>query len=98
MGGGIGGGDTDAKANATDDSTAKAEEKIKEEWLRAYLGALKNNTGDAAAGEKKQSEQKQSESDAPAVAEMVTDDLVALAMADGGDEVWEDVEEEWEDA
>jgi hypothetical protein len=29
---------------------------------------------------------------------MVTDDLVALAMADGGDEVWEDVEEEWEDA
>ena len=31
-------------------------------------------------------------------AHVVTDDLVALAMADGGDEVWEDVEEEWEDA
>ena len=73
----------------------KAEEKIKEEWLRAYLGALK---GSSANGSGQTPElPKDGAGDEKPPEAMATDDLVAEAMA-GGDEEWEDVEDDWEDA
>ena len=90
-----GGGEKKTSKDSNDLSLQKAaEERIKEEWLRAYLGALKKgNDITAGEGEDKDTEKlpmgKQSE--APDT-NLVTDDLVAEAMAGGV------VEEDWEDA
>jgi transcription initiation factor TFIIE subunit alpha len=83
-----------AEGASAADAAAKAEEKIKEEWLRAYLGALKGASG--TAGELVD-DAKASAGDEKRPEAMATDDLVAEAMA-GGDEAWEDVEDDWEDA
>jgi transcription initiation factor TFIIE subunit alpha len=80
-----------------------AEEKLKEEWLRAYLGALKQAPAEAAPAEEAAGGDGADAADAAdALAGAAsTDDLVAEAMAaDGGEEdEWEDVEDDdWEDA
>jgi hypothetical protein len=58
------------------------------------LGALKGASG--PAGELVD-DAKASAGDEKRPEAMATDDLVAEAMA-GGDEAWEDVEDDWEDA
>jgi transcription initiation factor TFIIE subunit alpha len=101
---GEGGGAGDDAAAAAAKEAAATEEKIKEEWLRAYLGALKgaheagpeaDEGGRGAAGAATTTTTTAVE--APAA--IATDDLVAEAMAvEGGDDEWEDVEDDWEDA
>jgi transcription initiation factor TFIIE subunit alpha len=101
---GEGGGAGDDAAAAAAKEAAATEEKIKEEWLRAYLGALKgaheagpeaDEGGGGAAGAATTTTTTAVE--APAA--IATDDLVAEAMAvEGGDDEWEDVEDDWEDA
>ena len=105
--GGEGGGAGDDAAAAAAKEAAATEEKIKEEWLRAYLGALKGaheagpaadeGGGGAAAAAAATTTTTAAEAEAPAA--IATDDLVAEAMAvEGGDDEWEDVEDDWEDA
>lgn len=91
-----------AKAKAAS-GVVSAEEKLKEEWLRAYLGALKQAPAEEAPAEEAAGGDGADAADAAdALAGAAsTDDLVAEAMAaDGGEEEeWEDVEDDdWEDA
>ena len=79
------------------DAAEKAEAKIKEEWLRAYLGALRGSSEPRAAGPAAPAKDPNGEAGERRPEAMATDDLVAEAMA-GGDEEWEDVEDDWEDA
>ena len=85
------GGETGGKEGTSAAAAAeKAEEKIKEEWLRAYLGALKGSATNAGPLPELPKDEKPPEV-------MATEDLVAEAMA-GGDDEWEDVDDDWEDA
>jgi transcription initiation factor TFIIE subunit alpha len=98
-GGGPGSAENPGDASATD-AAAKAEERIKEAWLRAYLGALKNagrdpDGDDAGGGAETPVGTAGPAGPAGPAAAMATDDLVAEAMA--GEE-WEDAEDDWEDA
>ena len=88
------GGNAPSGAATAADAAEKAEAKIKEEWLRAYLGALKGSDKSAGPAPAKDPNGEAGERRPEA---MATDDLVAEAMA-GGDEEWEDVEDDWEDA
>ena len=92
------GGNAPSGAATAADAAEKAEAKIKEEWLRAYLGALKGSSDTAGlAGPAGPAKDPNGEAGERRPEAMATDDLVAEAMA-GGDEEWEDVEDEWEDA
>ena len=93
-----------AKAKAAS-GLVSAEEKLKEEWLRAYLGALKQAPAEEAPAEEAPAAGGDGADAADAADALAgaasTDDLVAEAMAaDGGEEEeWEDVEDDdWEDA
>ena len=107
--GGEGGGAGDDAATAAAKEAAATEEKIKEEWLRAYLGALKGaheagpeadeGGGGAATTTTTTTTTAAAAAAAEAPVAIATDDLVAEAMAvEGGDDEWEDVEDDWEDA
>ena len=106
--GGEGGGAGDDAAAAAAKEAAATEEKIKEEWLRAYLGALKgaheagpeaDEGGGGAATTTTTTTTAAAAAAAEAPVAIATDDLVAEAMAvEGGDDEWEDVEDDWEDA
>ena len=107
--GGEGGGAGDDAATAEAKEAAATEEKIKEEWLRAYLGALKGaheagpeadeGGGGAATTTTTTTATTTTAAAAEAPVAIATDDLVAEAMAvEGGDDEWEDVEDDWEDA
>ena len=106
--GGEGGGAGDDAATAAAKEAAATEEKIKEEWLRAYLGALKgaheagpeaDEGGGGAATTTTMTTTTTAAAAAEAPVAIATDDLVAEAMAvEGGDDEWEDVEDDWEDA
>ena len=93
---GNGAGD-DAAAAAKE--AAATEEKIKEEWLRAYLGALKGaHEAGPEASEGGVGAAATTTPPAEPPAALATDDLVAEAMAvEGGDDEWEDVDDDWED-
>ena len=58
--------------------------------MRAYLGALKGSATNAGPLPELPKDEKPPEA-------MATEDLVAEAMA-GGDDEWEDVDDDWEDA
>ena len=105
--GGEGGGAGDDAATAAAKEAAATEEKIKEEWLRAYLGALKGaheagpeaDEGGGGAATTTTTATTTAAAAAEAPVAIATDDLVAEAMAvEGGDDEWEDVEDDWEDA
>ena len=99
--GGEGGGAGDDAATAAAKEAAATEEKIKEEWLRAYLGALKgaHEAGPEADEGGGGAATTTTAAAAEAPVAIATDDLVAEAMAvEGGDDEWEDVEDDWEDA
>ena len=108
--GGEGGGAGDDAATAAAKEAAATEEKIKEEWLRAYLGALKGaheagpeadegGGGAATTTTTTTTTTTAAAAAAEAPVAIATDDLVAEAMAvEGGDDEWEDVEDDWEDA
>jgi transcription initiation factor TFIIE subunit alpha len=91
------GGNARSGAATAADAAEKAEAKIKEEWLRAYLGALKGSSGTAGSAGPAPAKEPNGEAGERRPEAMATDDLVAEAMA-GGDEEWEDVEDDWEDA
>ena len=94
-----GAGDDAAAAAAKE--AAATEEKIKEEWLRAYLGALKgaHEAGPEASEGGVGAAAAATTPPAEPPAAIATDDLVAEAMAvEGGDDEWEDVDDDWEDA
>ena len=97
---GEGNGAGDDAAAAAAKEAAATEEKIKEEWLRAYLGALKgaHEAGpEASEGGVGAAATTRPPAEPPAA--LATDDLVAEAMAvEGGDDEWEDVDDDWEDA
>ena len=97
---GEGNGAGDDAAAAAAKEAAATEEKIKEEWLRAYLGALKGaHEAGPEASEGGVGAAATTTPPAEPPAAIATDDLVAEAMAvEGGDDEWEDVDDDWEDA
>ena len=98
---GEGNGAGDDAAAAAAKEAAATEEKIKEEWLRAYLGALKgaHEAGPEASEGGVGAAAAATTPPAEPPAAIATDDLVAEAMAvEGGDDEWEDVDDDWEDA
>ena len=98
---GEGNGAGDDAAAAAAKEAAATEEKIKEEWLRAYLGALKgaHEAGPEASEGGVGAAAATTTPPAEPPAAIATDDLVAEAMAvEGGDDEWEDVDDDWEDA
>ena len=98
---GEGNGAGDDAAAAAAKEAAATEEKIKEEWLRAYLGALKgaHEAGPEASEGGVGAVAAATTPPAEPPAAIATDDLVAEAMAvEGGDDEWEDVDDDWEDA
>ena len=97
---GEGNGAGDDAAAAAAKEAAATEEKIKEEWLRAYLGALKGaHEAGPEASEGGVGAAATTTPPAEPPAALATDDLVAEAMAvEGGDDEWEDVDDDWEDA
>lgn len=78
----------------------KNEEAIKEEWLRAYLEAIKGSAsapgGDDGAGGAGGGGGEMAKSHASTDA--LVDAAVDMADAAADDEEWDDVEEDWEDA
>ena len=98
---GEGNGAGDDAAAAAAKEAAATEEKIKAEWLRAYLGALKgaHEAGPEASEGGVGAAAAATTPPAEPPAAIATDDLVAEAMAvEGGDDEWEDVDDDWEDA
>jgi len=98
---GEGNGAGDDAAAAAAKEAAATEEKIKEEWLRAYLCALKgaHEAGPEASEGGVGAAAATTTPPAEPPAAIATDDLVAEAMAvEGGDDEWEDVDDDWEDA
>ena len=94
--------DDETKEETEEDRLKKNEEAIKEEWLRAYLEAIKgagaapgDDDGATAAdvvgggGEMAKSH---------ASTDALVDAAVDMADAAADDEEWDDVEEDWEDA
>ena len=92
---GEGNGAGDDAAAAAAKEAAATEEKIKEEWLRAYLGALKGaHEAGPEASEGGVGAAATTTPPAEPPAALATDDLVAEAMAvEGGDDEWEDVDD-----
>ena len=87
--------DDDEKEETEEDRLKKNEEAIKEEWLRAYLEAIKGAAaapgGDDAAGGGEMGKSHGS-------TDALVDAAVDMADAAADDEEWDDVEEDWEDA
>ena len=87
--------DDETKEETEEDRLKKNEEAIKEEWLRAYLEAIKGAAaapgGDDAAGGGEMGKSHGS-------TDALVDAAVDMADAAADDEEWDDVEEDWEDA
>ena len=87
--------DDDEKEETEEDRLKKNEEAIKEEWLRAYLEAIKGAAaapgGDDTAGGGEMGKSHGS-------TDALVDAAVDMADAAADDEEWDDVEEDWEDA
>ncbi len=87
--------DDDEKEETEEDRLKKNEEAIKEEWLRAYLEAIKGAAaapgGDDTAGGGEMGKSHGS-------TDALVDAAVDMADAAADDEEWDDVDEDWEDA